>query len=98
MERVCSWCGKYLGERCRQCGSTHVRKLLDTAGANRLLKDLDVQLEVTAPLFCCGDCGRWYVQGHDGTTHGMCEACWINKELKGDRDARIASSLNRRVN
>lgn len=79
MERRCSWCGHYMGERCKRCGSERVQVFLSRAGERKLLRDMGIRLGQVAivlrDILKCDDCGHSYERGADGVTHGMCALC-----------------------
>lgn len=76
MERICSWCKKYMGERCQRCGSERVKTLLEAQAADRLANDLGLPAPHRA-FMRCEDCGNCWQQGSDGKTHGICQICRI---------------------
>lgn len=88
MERLCSWCGLCLGERCKRCGSERVKTFLDARAMTKLASDMDETFLFTSSgytavnrgaanpsIMRCEDCGNFWEQGADGVTHGMCAAC-----------------------
>jgi len=83
MLRVCSWCSKHLGERCRGCGhaepvgvKVHLY-LPDGFSLPGLEAAQDERLAtyVILPLWQCPQCYRAWIKGMDGVTHGMCPEC-----------------------
>lgn len=80
MERICSWCKKYMGERCQRCGSERVKTLLDAQAADRLANDLGLPAPHRA-FMRCEDCGNCWQQGSDGKTHGICQDCVDHEAL-----------------
>jgi hypothetical protein len=62
MTRLCSWCGKRIGERCAKCASANVEKF--------------PSLIPNQPPRCqCRACNHTFDAGEGGVTHGMCDEC-----------------------
>lgn len=63
MTRICSYCKAEIGEKCGQCGSLEVLRLISVPAA-----DLD--------LWGCMQCGNSWIGGSDGATHTICDSCF----------------------
>ncbi len=62
MTRICQFCKRNYGEKCGNCGSEDVHRLVTVPAA-------DIE------LWGCMACGNSWVLGEDRPTHGICDAC-----------------------
>ena len=61
MKRICSYCGKSIGEKCGRCGKNNpLRTLAGSPGR-----------------FKCPRCGHCWDEGTDKATHTICDECLL---------------------
>lgn len=78
MTRVCGECKRYLGERCRACGSENLTLHRETNSLNSPIS------------FRCRDCEHSFWPGEGGITTGLCEECEarLKEEVVGKDEIR----------
>lgn len=64
----CSWCGRLMGEKCPQCGSSDVTLLEDGQGIFYLCQQTG--------------CGIRFPRGAGGLTHSLCSNCQAEGTLE----------------
>jgi hypothetical protein len=80
MTRVCSWCGKYLGEKCPECSSIDIGLVYGDALAG---------FPVTSQ---CRGCGHEFHAGAGGTTSTACDDCAARLKEGGADSAPVPES------